>query len=51
MRRDEFSAHYQNVHSEIQEGLDGWLLQRCPLHMYGCPFSITRLHPGDKVIL
>ncbi|XP_076030354.1 F-box only protein 30-like isoform X2 [Oratosquilla oratoria] len=48
MRRDEFSYHYQNVHSEIQESLDGWLLHRCPLQCYGCPYAHMRLHPGKK---
>lgn len=46
MRRDEFSAHFKNVHSEVQEGLEGWLLHRCPMHIYGCPYAYNRLHPG-----
>nr|XP_053646474.1 F-box only protein 30-like [Cherax quadricarinatus] len=46
VRRSEFSSHYQNVHSEIQEGLDGWLISRCPLHVFGCPYVYKRLHPG-----
>lgn len=49
MRRSEFSSHYQNVHSEIHEGLDGWIIHRCPLHVFGCPYTYTRLHPGHKV--
>lgn len=48
VRRSEFSSHYQNVHSEIQEGLEGWLLHRCPLHLIGCPYSCVMLHPGRK---
>ncbi|XP_068213086.1 F-box only protein 30-like isoform X2 [Palaemon carinicauda] len=48
VRRSEFSSHYQNVHSEIQEGLEGWLLHRCPLHLIGCPYSSVMLHPGRK---
>ncbi|XP_042211797.1 F-box only protein 30-like isoform X2 [Homarus americanus] len=48
VRRSEFSSHYQNVHSEIQEGFDGWLISRCPLHVFGCPYISKRLHPGHK---
>ncbi|XP_045597654.1 F-box only protein 30 isoform X2 [Procambarus clarkii] len=48
VRRSEFSSHYQNVHSEIQEGLDGWLISRCPLHVFGCPYVYKRLYPGCK---
>ncbi|KAB7493671.1 F-box only protein 30 [Armadillidium nasatum] len=48
MRRDEFLNHYKNVHSEIQEGLEGWLIERCPMNIIGCPFSLTRLHPQSK---
>ncbi|XP_071539377.1 F-box only protein 30-like isoform X2 [Panulirus ornatus] len=48
VRRSEFSSHYQNVHSEIQEGLDGWLIHRCPLHVFGCPYVYNRLYPGHK---
>ncbi|KAK4295314.1 hypothetical protein Pmani_032125 [Petrolisthes manimaculis] len=46
VRRSEYNSHYQNVHSEIQEGLEGWLIHRCPLHHLGCPYVYTRLHPG-----
>lgn len=48
LRRSEYSSHYQNMHSEIQEGMDGWLVHRCPLHVFGCPFIYDRLHPGQK---
>lgn len=51
LRRDEFVNHYQNVHSEIQEGLDGWLLERCPLHIIGCPFTLKKLYPKKTVII
>ncbi|GIY18476.1 f-box only protein 30 [Caerostris darwini] len=34
-RRDEYGCHYKNVHSEIHGGLNGWLLERCPLAQYG----------------
>ncbi|XP_037783869.1 F-box only protein 30-like isoform X2 [Penaeus monodon] len=46
VRRCEYGSHYQNCHSEIQEGLDGWILHRCPLHVLGCPYVYNRLHPG-----
>ncbi|XP_064477309.1 F-box only protein 30-like [Ornithodoros turicata] len=45
-RRDEYAWHYQNVHSEIHGGLNGWLEQRCPLAQYGCTFSRRRLYPS-----
>ncbi|XP_063608754.1 F-box only protein 30-like isoform X1 [Penaeus indicus] len=48
IRRCEYGSHYQNCHSEIQEGLDGWILHRCPLHVLGCPYVYNRLHPGRK---
>ncbi|XP_042872456.1 F-box only protein 30-like isoform X2 [Penaeus japonicus] len=48
VRRCEYGSHYQNCHSEIQEGLDGWILHRCPLHVLGCPYVNNRLHPGRK---
>ncbi|XP_070565579.1 F-box only protein 30-like [Ptychodera flava] len=47
-RRDEFPHHFQNVHSEIHGGLNGWIEQRCPLAIYGCTFSQRRLYPGCK---
>ncbi|XP_077978405.1 F-box only protein 30-like [Glandiceps talaboti] len=47
-RRDEFPHHFQNVHSEIHGGLNGWIEQRCPLASYGCTFSERRLYPGSK---
>ncbi|XP_071795792.1 F-box only protein 30-like [Asterias amurensis] len=47
-RRDEFASHFENVHSDIHGGLNGWLEPRCPLAPYGCTFSQRRFYPGEK---
>ncbi|XP_022099529.1 F-box only protein 30-like [Acanthaster planci] len=47
-RRDEFASHFQNVHSDIHGGLNGWLEQRCPLAPYGCTYSQRRFFPGER---
>ncbi|XP_067364596.1 F-box only protein 40 isoform X2 [Channa argus] len=47
-RRDEYSSHSRNVHSDIQASLSGWLQQRCPLAYLGCTFAQTRLHPAGQ---
>ena len=47
-RRDEYSWHFKNVHSDILGGLSGWLEHRCPLAHYGCTYSARRLHPAPK---
>lgn len=47
-RRDEYSGHFKNVHSEIQGGLNGWLEHRCPLAQYGCTFVRYRLLPHSQ---
>ncbi|KAG8193686.1 hypothetical protein JTE90_024048 [Oedothorax gibbosus] len=44
-RRDEYAWHYKNVHSEIHGGLNGWLVERCPLAQYGCKFARKRFNP------
>lgn len=44
-RRDEFSSHFKNVHSDIQSGLNGWFEQRCPLAYLGCTYSQKRFQP------
>ncbi|XP_026794590.3 F-box only protein 40 [Pangasianodon hypophthalmus] len=44
-RRDEFSSHYKNVHSDIQFCLNGWFEHRCPLAYLGCTFSQRQLRP------
>ncbi|KAG5844308.1 hypothetical protein ANANG_G00161080 [Anguilla anguilla] len=45
-RRDEFPAHFKNVHSDIQSGLNGWFEQRCPLAYLGCTYSQKRFQPS-----
>lgn len=47
-RRDEFSSHFKNVHSDIQSCLNGWFQQRCPLAYLGCTFTQTRFHPSGQ---
>lgn len=47
-RRDEYSSHFKNVHSDIQGGLNGWLEHRCPLAQYGCTFVRYRLLPHTQ---
>lgn len=50
-RRDQFKWHCQNIHGDIQSSLNGWLLERCPLFQYGCPFSQIRLEPINQQVL
>ncbi|KAI9548040.1 hypothetical protein NQZ68_013058 [Dissostichus eleginoides] len=45
-RRDEYSSHFRNVHSDIQASISGWFQQRCPLAYLGCTFTQTRFHPA-----
>ena len=47
-RRDEYSTHFKNVHSDIHGGLNGWLEHRCPLAQYGCTFVRYRLRPHSQ---
>ena len=47
-RRDEYSGHFKNVHSDIQGGLNGWLEHRCPLAQYGCTYVRYRLLPHSQ---
>ncbi|XP_051934423.1 F-box only protein 40 isoform X2 [Hippocampus zosterae] len=47
-RRDEYPSHFRNVHADIQAGLGGWFLQRCPLAYLGCTFAQTRFQPGGQ---
>lgn len=46
-RRDQFSAHFTNVHGDIHAGLNGWMEHRCPLAYYGCSFSQRRFYPAN----
>ena len=45
-RRTEFPWHFQNVHTEIHSGLNGWLEYRCPLSNCGCTYSQRRFRPN-----
>ncbi|XP_068440494.1 F-box only protein 40 [Clinocottus analis] len=47
-RRDEYRAHFRNVHCDIQASLSGWFQQRCPLAYLGCAFTQTRFHPAGQ---
>lgn len=47
-RRDEYGWHYKNAHSEIHGGLNGWLIERCPLAQYGCKFARLRFSPAPE---
>ncbi|KFM62530.1 F-box only protein 30, partial [Stegodyphus mimosarum] len=47
-RRDQYGWHYKNVHSEIHGGLNGWLIERCPLAQYGCMFARKRFNPAPQ---
>ena len=48
IRRDEFESHYKTQHDIIHCELGGWLVHHCPLHEYGCDFSISRLLPAPQ---
>ncbi|XP_028818272.1 F-box only protein 40 [Denticeps clupeoides] len=45
-RRKDYASHFRNVHSDIQFGLNGWFLQRCPLAYLGCKYSQRRFQPS-----
>ncbi|XP_066502633.1 F-box protein 40.1 [Hoplias malabaricus] len=47
-RRDEFSSHFKNVHADIQNNLNGWFEQRCPLAYLGCTFIQRRFQPSTQ---
>jgi len=49
-RRDQYKWHCKNSHVDIGFHLNGWLLQRCPLSIYGCPYTQFRLQPKDRNI-
>lgn len=51
VRRDQYTWHVRNVHSDIMGGLNGWLEHRCPLASQGCGFSSRRLFPHNQVDL
>ncbi|XP_038657852.1 F-box only protein 40 isoform X1 [Scyliorhinus canicula] len=47
-RRDEYSSHFRNVHADIQSGLNGWMIQRCPLAYLGCSYAQQKFCPSKK---
>lgn len=47
-RREEFPAHFRNVHGDIHSGLNGWMEHRCPLAYYGCTYSQRRFCPSRR---
>ena len=49
-RRDQYKWHCLNSHSDICSNLNGWLTERCPLSMYGCPYTRFRLKPKNRTV-
>lgn len=49
-RRDQFKWHVENTHADIAFSLNGWLVQRCPLSQYGCPYHRMRLKPKSRSV-
>ncbi|XP_057297881.1 F-box only protein 30-like [Hydractinia symbiolongicarpus] len=49
-RRDQFTWHCKNMHCDIQSSLNGWMMERCPLANYGCPYSQIRFKPKDRKV-
>ncbi|XP_038053564.1 F-box only protein 30-like [Patiria miniata] len=47
-RLDEFGSHFKFVHDEVHTGLHGWLVQRCPLAIYGCTYSQHQRYPNQE---
>ncbi|KAM4701072.1 F-box only protein 40 [Discoglossus pictus] len=47
-RRDEFSSHFKNIHSDIDTCLSGWFQQRCPLSYLGCTFVRRPFRPAGQ---
>ncbi|KAK2828212.1 hypothetical protein Q5P01_019246 [Channa striata] len=47
-QRREYGKHYQNIHSDIQMGVNGWFEQRCPLAYLGCTYSQQRFQPSTQ---
>lgn len=51
LRRDQFSDHCRDVHTMIISGLNGSLIERCPMHLYGCDELQCRFTPdGNRLI-
>ena len=47
VRRDEFAAHWKNLHLDIQIDMPV-MVKRCPLHSYGCKHGELSLLPSPK---
>ena len=45
VRREEFAAHWKNLHLDIQIDKPV-MMQRCPLHSYGCKHGELNLFPS-----
>lgn len=50
LRRDQITHHLDAVHNRIMAGImDGWMVNRCPLAVYGCEYNQIRVQPkGGK---
>ena len=47
VRRDEFAAHWKNLHLDIQIDMPV-MVKRCPLHSYGCKHGELSLLPSPE---
>ena len=47
VRRDEFFAHWQSFHLDIQVNMS-MIVQRCPMYVYGCNYGEQRLAPDPQ---
>ncbi len=47
IRRDEFAAHWNRFHLEVQLNVRQ-VVQRCPLLLYGCTYGRENLSPAPK---
>ena len=49
-RRDQYASHCLNIHCDIYPHLNDWMIQRCPLAAYGCPYSQVRFKPKGRTV-
>ena len=47
VRRDEFYAHWQSFHLDIQVNMS-MIVERCPMYIYGCNYGRQRLVPNPQ---
>ena len=40
--------YFRNVHNDIHGGINNWIEHRCPLSVYGCPYTWRRMQPHDS---